>query len=253
MAGSRIYSNEMYGPFKDARRDKEGNWVLDFLLADGTTGRLVRPLGDRPARKVRPGVRRPTGVSALPIARGKLVWESLLERDAMLYLMFVERVKSVKSQPFAVVYDDQRRTIETFPDIEAIHEDGTLEIIQIKTETDRERQIQENPRFRNERMIFQQMGWAYRVLTERTIQIEPRLSNLKQLRHYLYRSVDPSITASTLSIARGRKPAKVGEIVKALAAVGAHQADVIALIAQGKLKVDILKELTPLSEVTLPI
>lgn len=250
MAGSRIYSNEMYGPFKVARRDEEGNWVLEFLLTDGTTGRLVRPRGDGPARKVRPGPKRPTGVSALPFARGKLVWESLLERDALLYLMFVERVKSVKSQPFAVVYDNQRRSIETFPDIEAIHQDGTLEIIQIKTEAGLERYLQENPRFRSERMIFEQMGWAYRVLTERTIQVEPRLSNLKELRHYLYRSVDPSIVASTLAIARGRKTAKIGEIVKALAALGAHHADVIALIAQGKLSADILKELTPLSEVT---
>jgi hypothetical protein len=240
MVKFKKHSNTLEGPFRHAERLENGELILRFRTADGQFGSIVRSADGKPARKVRPGWQeRPTILLSSAKARGAREAESRLEAEACWLFDLDPAVVSYETQPFTVNYEIDGRTISTYPDIELKLTSGIFEIAQIKMQSTYEKHLRENPRFRYERETFERLGWSYKVMTEIEIRAEPKLSNLKLLRHYRKRPVSQEIMRGVIA-AVGKKPgATIRDVIGAFQAGALHEVDIFALIAQHRIRADL--------------
>ena len=239
MSKSHHKSKPSEGPFRFAKGPVEGKYILRFRTSEGVCGSIVQAADGKPSREVRPGVGiRPTQKIASPKSIGIGEAESGLEADAFKMFHFDRGVVSYTTQPFTVVYEVGDKAVSTYPDVELRLIGGRFEIVQIKTFSTFEKHLRENPRFRGEREVFEQLGWSYRVLTEREIRIEPQYSNRKLLWHYRNRRVEAPMVASIRATIKRYPNVTVRKIVEAFRADAVHEVDIYALVARHVLDTD---------------
>lgn len=250
MSSDKYARHVAASPFRDCRPKPDGSLVLDFRLSDSIRGRIIRSGTAQAARRVKPGWHeRPTTTLVVAKAIGKVEAESGLEADAFRAFALDPTIVSYQVQPFRIEYEDGSRVISTFPDLELQHANGAYEIVQIKSYATYLKHRESNPRFRAEEGILGRFGWKYRVLTEREIREEPRHSNTRLLWHYLPRTIAETQKNQILAIVRKASLVKVGELVNTVIDENLHEADIYALIAQGVLRTDPRQPIGPTTEV----
>lgn len=120
-------------------------------------------------------------------ATGKHVWhESLLERASLMLLDHAADVVAVAAQPVLLRVGDRTHV----PDILVLHRDGTQTLFDVKPAsllTPRTRE-----QFEMTKTVCRQVGWSYRVLTERVPQTRVNLDYLAQFRQDEYECVEMS-------------------------------------------------------------
>jgi hypothetical protein len=238
-------------PFRFAEEDADGRLFVSFETADGIPGRVIRPADGKAARRVKTGFQKcPNTILVNDKFRLGAAAESTLEADAYREFALTKRIVSIRDQPYEVEYRDFPRTIRTYPDVELTFSDGGVQIVQIKSERFLE-QARENPRFRNEREIFEKLGWSYRIVTEKEIQVEPKLSNMKFLWQYLNRQVPTKLTAEIAETLGRKGTMTASELLRAFIGSQLHFVDLVALAAQERLEIDLSKKFGPSSRVSI--
>lgn len=117
---------------------------------------------------------------------GKMVvWESILEADAIRLFEFNTGVAAYYAQPSTETYHDERGVAHEFvPDFRVDWQQGGTLLIEIKSTADAA--YPPTQRLLGlKAMALQTQGKDYRVLTPAQIRLQPRFDNLKLLeRHY---------------------------------------------------------------------
>ena len=114
---------------------------------------------------------------------GLVKFESHLERDAMFILESDKRIKKFKSQPMKVHYTLDNKKRQYTPDIEVHFKNKKKKslILEVKIHE----KLQENRlKFRAIKNRLNKWGYDYSVITEKFIQQQPRLDNIKLLHRY---------------------------------------------------------------------
>lgn len=112
---------------------------------------------------------------------GRMVaWESLLERDAILLLEFSRGVVSYQEQPVRILYADGMISREYYPDFEAILEDRRCVHVEVKT-TWQLAKPDIATKFKVIASDYRRRQQEFLIITEREIQCEPLLTNLRTL------------------------------------------------------------------------
>jgi hypothetical protein len=147
------------------------------------TWRGKSPSGDNHQRARE--IVKPTGT----IMRGKIPsrkngrmvdHEGLLERDAIYLFEASFRIKRYREQPITIHYPDGNRLRRYTPDFELVLDNGQTLLIEIK----------HSDSLVNQELVhklgcidqyLRQSGTTFLVLTEKTIRLKPRLTNLRQI------------------------------------------------------------------------
>lgn len=157
--------------------------------------------------------------------------ESILERDAALYLEMSHQVKSYKAQPSVETYYDNELVARLyFPDFEAILTDDSSVHIEVKPSSKLSRPDLKGKLeaiFRR----YQEQGRRFRILTEKDVRSEPLHSNLKLLAYHTREQINAQKFEALKQVL---KQLTSITIAKAAAIIG-EEKDVYSLIASGYL------------------
>lgn len=117
------------------------------------------------------------------IKNEKLVWfESHLERDFIYLIEFDKSIIRYREQPFKVEYllDGKKRNY--FPDF-LVEREGRKQVIEIKPQSKTEKdEFVHFSRVMKNRLT--ELGYEYLVITDSTIRLQPKLSNIQLLWRY---------------------------------------------------------------------
>lgn len=177
---------------------------------------------------------------------GRMVaWESTLERDLVLHLEMSPGVLRYHEQPVKIYYEDDGELRLYIPDFEVVLCDG--EIIHMEVKPSRKLAQPDFARkYAKIRRHYADMEMGYRILTEKEIRVEPRLSSLQTLFQYLPRldgeNLEPHLESFRLL------PAKT---ITGAAAVCGGETHVYRLIAAGHVVCDFSKPLSGHSAIQL--
>ena len=160
--------------------------------------------------------------------RRSVAYESLLEKKCFLMLEFDEDIVSYEEQPLKI--DGY------VPDVLAVTKEGKNVLIEVKySEEAKNPDERLSAKFDALKKYCDGIGWIFKIFTEKDID-EPYFSNISLI--YRYASLKPD--EKILSFVKER-----GETnVESLMARGFDISHVYALLAQGKLKTDLRKELS---------
>lgn len=114
--------------------------------------------------------------------RATIYWESQLERDAITLFEVDPAVSAYFEQPLILEYRHNGEIHRYTPDL-LVEADDNRFLIEVKP--DAEADLPENQeRFLLFKRLFLRHGYVFRVLPEREIRIQPRLTNIKILLRY---------------------------------------------------------------------
>jgi TnsA endonuclease N terminal/TnsA endonuclease C terminal len=153
-----------------------------------------------PVRNIPKNHRSVTGFVASRVNANQVAFESTLERDFMLLVEFDQDVLSYKEQPVRIDYlsaDGQARHYT--PDILVTYRQTSTSttsrpplLVEIKYRSDLFAGWRElKPKFRAARRYATEHSWIFKIITEVEIRT-PYLKNVKFLRQFQHRSVDPA-------------------------------------------------------------
>lgn len=202
------------------------------------------------------GVRRPTNggrknIGKFPSLKNRrAIWyESLLERDYMYLLEIDPDVISFDSQPFRIRYFIDKEPHHYTPDIRVVKKNIT-EIVEVKPER-KTLEAEFISLVKRIAPICAREGFKYRVATEATIRMEPRLSNIKVLFKYCRTDITFQDQADLYRFFSTRKEATVKEIQEFLLPSDQAKQITYALIFWGLISTDLNKVINPGSLVHL--
>ena len=208
-----------------------------------------------PVRKIPPKNRGLTGFVATE-GRG-IAFESSLERDLVVLLSSYPDVVSIEEQPLAVPVPGESGAAATYvPDFLVHRANGWVSLIEVKPSEELKTNCQKyKKRFQAAKDYAHRNGWRFEIWTEKAIRC-PRLENAKFLRGYRGDHIEPDLAERILDRVRNESgsPA-VWDLVTALGdgleAQAIMQRALWALIANGRLHVDLERPLTPQSPVRI--
>jgi hypothetical protein len=183
---------------------------------------------------VRRTTRRIVGSIAIPHLCDQLIeWESMLERDAIYLLGFLPCVRRISAQPLELEYVENLVTRRHIPDL-LVETTRSRDLIEVKPQS-KVAGIQERTKLVTP--IAREKGYGYRVLTDQSIRIQPRLSNIKLLMRY--RAVLPAPNAvSALNMAFSERPQwKMGDLL--LRCEDVNLIDIYAMLVHHMLYADL--------------
>lgn len=191
------------------------------------------------------GVRKPTNgcprkhIGRFPSLKSKTSewFESLLERD-MLHLLEIDPgVVFFRTQPLIIKWTTSDQPHFHIPDILVVRR-NTKQIIEVKPE---EKTLEEEFILRTKYVsaICRQRGFEYCVVTEKFIQQEPRLSNVKLLFKYSRTDLSQSHQAQLYGFFKERETATVRELETIFGFTRIARNIVYALMYWGHLTVDL--------------
>lgn len=111
-----------------------------------------------------------------------IAWESVLERDALALIELSSAVVRIESQPMEFLYWDPNSDKERsyFPDFRVELRSGDALILEVKPTRILNRP-DERARFKTVAAEFAATGQAFRIITDETIRLQPRLSSMRTL------------------------------------------------------------------------
>lgn len=113
----------------------------------------------------------------------KIVWfESLLERDFIYLIEFDKQIIRYEEQPFKIKYKLNQKSHSYTPDF-LIERQNKKQIIEVKPQikTEKEEFIVFSSSMKK---LLASEGYEYLVVTDSTIRLQPKLSNIKLLWYY---------------------------------------------------------------------
>lgn len=191
------------------------------------------------------GVRRPPGrhrgryVCKWPSVKTGLTMyaESSRERAQLRLLEWDPAVVSYVSQPLRLYYDDDGRARRYTPDV-LVETDACTVIIEVKPE---EKTL--DPKFKRweavVRNAFAEQGLEFEVLTERTIRLEPRLSNVSLLLRFQKHAVDPELAFDVKTWVRKQPGMSFGALANRLGGTPDALVNAYALLMHHAVRYDI--------------
>jgi hypothetical protein len=208
-------------------------------------------MSDTAFRKVtNKGFRKFIGKFASFIQQKIILYESRLERD-FLYLVEWDYldVLGVWEQACRVhYYDDGKRRRFTIDFL--IKRTGKTQMVEIKYSA-RAETAQYQAAFRAARAAAKRAGYEFKVYTEKTIQQQPRLDNIKLLIYYQRTPIHPQHQVLFREFFRNRPYACLGELIEFFNSRSVETATVYALIRWGIVGCDINQPLIPEATVYL--
>jgi hypothetical protein len=170
-------------------------------------------------------------------------WESLLERDGVLYLEMSPAVVRYEEQPANIYYEHEGQIRHYIPDFEAVLSSGEIIHIEVKPSY-KLVQPELARKYASIKKHYAEIGMRFLILTEKELQVEPFLSNLNRLFQHLPRDFDAPLDEHIKSL--DLLPART--ITGAAAVCGSEQI-VYRLIAAGHLQCDLTKPLSGSTEI----
>ena len=171
--------------------------------------------------------------------------ESILEADTARLLEISYFVKNFRAQPSEEIYYDNEGNPRTYyPDFEAILMDDTVLHIEVKPSS---KLCRPDIKGKLEAIArrYEEQGRRFRVITEKSVQSEPLLSNLKLILYHLR----APITGKNLNRLMGSLARHRFSTVAQAAAILGKESLVYALIGAGHLAADFNQELNMTSSI----
>jgi hypothetical protein len=182
----------------------------------------------------------------------RVVWyESLLERDYMYLLEIDSDVISYREQPGRIYYTLDGRCHRYTPDL-LVERRSEKQVVEVKLKKQAEKE-EYRRLFRIARETCRRAGYVFRVATEETIRLQPRLNGVKLLYKYARTEFLPQHQIGCHEFFSVRQEAPLGEVTQFFASRGIGQQVVYALIFRGVLSVDLMRPLTHDAVVRLPL
>lgn len=183
---------------------------------------------------------------------GRVIWyESLLERDYMYLLEIDSDVISYREQPGRIYYTLDGRRHHYTPDL-LVERKSEKQIVEVKL-----KKAAEKEKYRRlfciARDACHREGYVFRVATDETIRLQPRLNGVKLLYKYARTVLLPQHQIGCHEFFTVKQEAPLGEVTQFFASRGIGQQVVYALIFHGVLSVDLMRPLTRDAVVRLPI
>ena len=183
---------------------------------------------------------------------GRVVWyESLLERDYMYLLEIDSDVISYREQPGRIYYTLGGKRHRYTPDL-LVERRSEKQIIEVKLKKVAEKE-EYRRLFHIAGEICRRESYEFRVATEETIRLQPRLNGIKLLYKYARTVLLPQHQIGCHEFFTMKQEAPLGEVTRFFASKGVGQQVVYALIFHGVLSADLTRPLTQHSVVRLPI
>ncbi|WP_137009029.1 TnsA endonuclease N-terminal domain-containing protein [Aquitalea aquatilis] len=176
-----------------------------------------------------------------------VVWESPLEKDALMLVELSPGVISYQEQPEEVIYWDGERMCRYVPDVRVNLCDETSLLIEVKPAEELKRPVVK-AKYQRIALYLQEQGEHFLILTEHEIRQEPQFSNLRKLQHWYKHP--PEHLPSAKGVAATLKGHDYATLQECMDIFGMGVA--YALIAKGLLIADLSLVLTPASLVHLP-
>lgn len=160
--------------------------------------------------------------------RRSVAYESLLEKKCFLILEFDDDIVSYEEQPLK---------IENYvPDVLAVTKDGKNVLIEVKYSEEAENPDEKlSAKFDALKKYCGDRDWTFKIFTEKDVN-EPYFSNISLI--YRYVSLRPNEKILSFIRKRGKTD------IKTLLETGFEVEHIYALLAKGKLKTDLRKELS---------
>lgn len=183
---------------------------------------------------------------------GRIVWyESPLERDFLYLLEIDPDVISYQEQPGRIYYSLGGKKRRYTPDL-LVRRSRKKQIIEVKIKK-RAEQEQYARLFRIAQRACEKEGCEFKVVTEESIRLQPRLDNAKLLYKYARTPVRAQHQIVCHEFFVGREEASLGEVIQFFASRNTGQQVAYALIYRGILSVDLMQPFTRSCVVRLPI
>lgn len=164
-------------------------------------------------------------------------WESQLERDYIYLLEFDPDVESYREQPFRIQYTAESIGHHHVPDFLVIRQ-TKKQVVDVKPE-DQARAEGNSLLFRIMDEICHDHGYEFCVVTEYTIRVQPRLSNVKLLYRYARTPIGFDAQTEIIDFIRRRGGAKILEIRQFLGRKQVSVAVLFSLLFRGALKLEL--------------
>ena len=201
------------------------------------------------ARKVVTGRRDiPTALYITRIGQ-QVPCEHLLEADAVTLFDFDLRTQSIRAQPHQLRFVWGGRRIKYTPDFLVVV-DGTEFIIEVKSHKWLERDQRTQEKLFRVKLVYELLGLNFRLITDQTIRVEPRLSNIKEILRYRNYQVPSSTESLILSHLQKVEQDTISNLSR-ISTDPTSSPEIRALIAQGKLSLDMGQAIGERSTVTL--
>lgn len=213
-----------------------------------------------PARVIKVGNR--GIVSVVSLRDGESVMtESGLERDWILQLDFDPDVSDIISQPFTLSYTDSKGKRRRYtPDISAMVRDdlGTVERVIYEVKPVRLLRLKEAEyadAFDAARRYCAEHGWRFAIVTEEDI--DPvRIKNIQFLRRYRWQETNEEHARSLAAALQEHGPQSAADLIHVAFPAPEDALPVLAslwhLVSIGRLAVDLDRQMTNLTVVSLP-
>lgn len=112
--------------------------------------------------------------------RRMVEWESLLERDAILLFEFSQGIVSYQEQPEMIEYEQDGEMRKYYPDFSVTLKSGEIIYYEVKPASQLDQPAMQK-KYAAIKHHYDSLGKSYRLLLDKRIRMEPRLSNLKIL------------------------------------------------------------------------
>ncbi len=173
-----------------------------------------------------------------------LAWESTLERDMLYLLGFFPSILKLSTQSVELNYlDEEQIERVAYPDILAQTIFGET-IFEVKSDF----AVSDSEELRRLRQVAaraRETGRQYYLMTESVIRLQPRLSIVKLVLRYRHFPVHDRHHALLAALAAEKPEWQLQDMVERFQAAGLET--VYALIACGRIRLDLSKPLTPMS------
>lgn len=178
---------------------------------------------------------------------GRMVaWESQIELDAILLFEFSPGVAAFQEQPEKIQYYVDGEQFTYFPDFEVVLTHGETIHVEVKPAS-KLKKLELRNRLENIAMHYAKQSRKFRVLTDKEIRVEPRLSNLKLLTYHRKENDSDGSNFPEWINQFSMLPART--IAGATAVLG-NVGKVYRLLAAGYLHCDLNKPIAPDSAIT---
>lgn len=214
-------------------------------------------MATRKIKKSHSGV---TGVWHGTKVRTSQEFESLLERDFLIFLDFIPSVAGYEVQPVTIRYEDaQSKEHDYTPDVLVEFKQGRGFVdrqpwlVEVKPRENLRKDWGElRERFRAAHQYAREKGWRFRILTEQEIRTTA-LEHAKYFRSYLRREADPMIRTSILESLGERGPCKMQDLLCPAFSEPVILAPTLwHLVSTWQVRIDLDHQLTPQAEFWLP-
>lgn len=151
----------------------------------------------KPARVIKPKRKGFRGKEPFLKTGDMIHWESFLERNFIRLADFDLSVEEIYHQPICIEYTINGKKHKYYPDYKMISENNRVTIVEVKTERffNKPKNIL---KYEAGRKFCEEMGWDYKIFTEREINPNYLQWNLSLLRHLGTQEISDQILDFTM-------------------------------------------------------